>query len=84
MARTTIALEQRIEAPVSQVYRAFTNETALREWLCDAAMAHPVKGGRIHLWWTSGYHTTGEYRTLAADEQVDFTWWGAASPGRRG
>ena len=80
MARTTIALEQRIEAPVSQVYQAFTNETALREWLCDAALAHPAKGGRIHLWWTSGYYSTGEYRKLAADEQVSFTWQGRGEP----
>jgi uncharacterized protein YndB with AHSA1/START domain len=80
MARTDIALEQRIEAPASQVYQAFTNETALREWLCDAALAHPAKRGRIHLWWTSGYYATGEYRRLLADEQVDFTWRGRGEP----
>lgn len=81
MARTTITLEQRIEAPPSQVYQAFTNSTALREWLCDAAMAHPGKGGRVHLWWASGYYATGEYRKLAADEQVSFTWRGRGEPG---
>ena len=81
MARTPITLEQQIEAPPSQVYRAFTNSTALREWLCDAAMAHPSKGGRIHLWWTSGYYATGEYRKLVADEQVSFTWRGRGEPG---
>jgi len=81
MARTPITLEQQIGAPPSQVYRAFTNSTALREWLCDAAMAHPAKGGRIHLWWTSGYYATGEYRKLAADEHVSFTWRGRGDPG---
>ena len=80
MARTPITLEQHIEAPPSQVYRAFTNSTALREWLCDAAMAHPAKRGRIHLWWTSGYYATGEYRKLVADEQVTFTWRGRGEP----
>ena len=80
MARTAITLEQRLEAPVSQVYRAFTNETDLRGWLCDAAMAHPAKGGRIHLWWTSGYYATGAYRKLAADQEIEFTWQGRGDP----
>jgi uncharacterized protein YndB with AHSA1/START domain len=80
MARTTITLEQRIEAPVSQVYRAFTNETALREWLCDGARAHPAKGGRVHLWWANGYYATGEYRKLVADQAVEFTWLGRGEP----
>lgn len=80
MARTTVDLEQRVEAPISQVYRAFTNETALREWLADAAMARPAQGGRLHLWWTSGYYATGEYRKLAPDRQVDFTWQGKGEP----
>jgi uncharacterized protein YndB with AHSA1/START domain len=81
MARTAITLEQQIEAPPAQVYQAFTNSTALREWLCDAAMAHTSKGGRLHLWWASGYYSTGEYRKLVPDEQVSFTWRGRGEPG---
>ena len=81
MARTPITLEQRIEAPPSQVYRAFTNATSLREWLCDGAMVHPHKGGAVHLWWVAGYHATGEYRKLVPDEQATLTWRGRGEPG---
>ena len=80
MSRTTHTLEQRIEAAPSAVFRAFTNATALREWLCDAAMVVPRKGGRLHLWWTSGYHATGDFTKVVPDERVSFTWHGKGEP----
>jgi uncharacterized protein YndB with AHSA1/START domain len=82
MGRTTLTLEQRIEAAPSQVFHAFTNATALREWLCDAAMVLPRRDGRIHLWWTSGYHATGDYTKVVPDERVSFTWQGRGEPGQ--
>ncbi|MFH0810789.1 MAG: SRPBCC domain-containing protein [Pseudomonadota bacterium] len=81
MARTTLTLEQRIEAAPSQVFQAFTNATALREWLCDAAMVVPRRDGRIHLWWTNGYHATGDFTKVVPDERVSFTWRGKGEPG---
>lgn len=81
MARIPITFEQRIEAPPAQLYRAFTNSGALREWLCDGAMVHLAKGGPLHLWWVSGYYATGEFRKLVPGEQVNFTWQGRGEPG---
>ncbi|MBM3696556.1 MAG: SRPBCC domain-containing protein, partial [Actinobacteria bacterium] len=76
MARTTLTLEQRIEAAPPAVFHSFTNATALREWLCEAAMVVPRRGGRLHLWWTTGYHATGDFTRVVPDEQVRFTWRG--------
>jgi uncharacterized protein YndB with AHSA1/START domain len=80
MARSTITLQRRIEAPPSQVFHAFTNATALREWLCDAAMVVPHPGGRIHLWWANGYHATGDFTKMAPNKKVSFTWRGKGEP----
>ena len=81
MSRTTISLEQRIAAPPSEVYRAFTNSTALREWLCDAAMVVPRKDGRLQLGWNSGFHATGEFTKVVPNERLSFTWHGKGEPG---
>ncbi len=80
MSRTTLTLEQRIEASPAAVFHAFTNATALREWLCDAAMVVPRKDGRLHLWWTSGYHATGDFTKVVPGERVSFTWQGKGEP----
>lgn len=80
MSRSTFALEQRIEASPAQVFHAFTNATALREWLCDGAMVVPRKDGRLHLWWTSGYHATGDFTKVVPDERISFTWQGKGEP----
>jgi uncharacterized protein YndB with AHSA1/START domain len=81
MARTTISRELRIAAPPDHVFTAFTNATSLREWLCDGAMVVPHPGGRIHLWWVSGYYATGEYTKVIPNERVSFTWRGRGEPG---
>ena len=81
MSRTTISLEQRIAAPPSEVYRAFTNSTALREWLCDAAMVVPRKEGRLQLGWNSGFHATGDFTKVVPNERLSFTWFGKGEPG---
>src|SRR3972149_3033429 len=53
-----------VNALPSDVYHAFTNTTALREWFCDAAQADPRKGGRVYLWRSTDYYTSGEYTAL--------------------
>jgi uncharacterized protein YndB with AHSA1/START domain len=82
MAAKTQALQfkQAVNAPPAEVYRAFTNSTALREWLCHAAQVEPRKGGRIHLWWNSGYYTTGEFTSLVPNKKIAFTWLGRDEP----
>lgn len=77
----TLQFKQAVNAPPSEVYRAFTNSTALREWLCHAAQVEPRKGGRIHLWWNSGYYATGEFTALVPNKKIAFTWLGRGEPG---
>lgn len=76
----TLTFKRAIDAPLSEVYRMFTHSTALREWLCDAAQADPRKGGRMYLWWNSGYYVAGEYTSLAPNKKVVFTWRGSSDP----
>ena len=72
----TNRFEQMIKTPPAQVYTAFTNATALREWMCDVATLIPRAGGRVYLYWNSGYYSAGEYSHLEPDRCVDFTWQG--------
>lgn len=81
MATRTLKFKQHVHAPASEVYRAFTNSTALREWFCNAAQADPRKAGRLYVWWNNGYHASGEFTTLAPNEKVVFNWHGRSEPG---
>jgi uncharacterized protein YndB with AHSA1/START domain len=76
----TLRFKRTVSAPAAEVYLAFTNSTALREWLCNAATVDARKDGRIHLWWNGGYYTTGEYTALAPNKKVAFTWRGKTEP----
>ena len=69
-----------INAPASEVYRAFTTGIALRNWLCEDARLDACKGGRIYLWWRSGYYTHGEFVTLSPGKKIGFTWHGRGEP----
>jgi uncharacterized protein YndB with AHSA1/START domain len=81
MAKTrAFEFERLLRAPAAEVYRAFTNAMALREWLCDTADVDPRKGGRIYLWWHSGYYTHGEYTALAPGRKIALTWHGRGEP----
>jgi uncharacterized protein YndB with AHSA1/START domain len=77
----TLKIDITIHAPIEQVYSAFTNSTTLREWLCDFATTDPKIGGRIYMWWTSGFYTSGEFTRLVENHTVEFTWNGRGEPG---
>lgn len=77
---TTKKLQQFIQATPSEVFTYFTNSTALRDWLCDVATADPRPGGRLYMWWTGGYYTSGEYLSLEQDKSVSFSWLGRGEP----
>ncbi|HSM57343.1 MAG TPA: SRPBCC domain-containing protein [Candidatus Sulfomarinibacteraceae bacterium] len=77
----TLSFEQTIPATPDAVYHAFTNATALREWLCDVATVAPREGGRCYLAWNDGYYSSGEFKGLAPGERVAFTWHGRGEPG---
>lgn len=76
----TVKVEQFVMAPVSQVYRAFTISTALREWLGDYATMDARPGGRVYIWWQNGYYTSGEFISLELNKKIVFTWLGRGEP----
>lgn len=80
MDTRTVSLTQTVKAQPEEVYRNFTNATALREWLCDAALALPHPGGRLYLSWNHGYYASGEYTLNQPGEKVAFTWQGRGDP----
>jgi len=77
----TLKFERNIQASPDQVYRAFTNSTALREWMCDLATTSPHTGGHLYLKWNSGYYSNGKFTGLVPDQTIAFTWKGEGEPG---
>ena len=75
-----LTFKQWVDALPEQVYRAFTHRAALREWLCEAVEFEGRKGGRVYLWWNSGYYTAGEVNALVPGRKVAFTWLGRGEP----
>ena len=71
---------QPVNAPVSQLFRAFTNATALREWLCDIATVDLKPGGRFYIAWHNGYYVCGEFTFIEPQRQVFWTWHGRGEP----
>jgi uncharacterized protein YndB with AHSA1/START domain len=63
-------------APVKTAYRAFTNSTALREWLSDVATVEPHVNGRIYLWWRGDFYSSGHYLELDENKRIRFRWFG--------
>jgi len=78
---TQIQVEKSINASPSQIYYAFTNSTALREWMCDFATTDPKAGGRLYLWWNGGFYVCAEFTSLEGDKTIAFTWKGRPDPG---
>lgn len=76
-----LSFEQVVHAPIEEVFRAFTNSTLLREWLCEAAQADPRLKGRLYLWWNNGYYMCGEFTHLSPNQAIAFSWHGRGDPG---
>jgi uncharacterized protein YndB with AHSA1/START domain len=74
-------IEQFISASPERVYYAFTNATTIREWLCDLATLAPRPGGRLYLFWNSGFYTAGEFLSVDKDRSIKFKWVGKDEPG---
>ena len=75
-----LRLKRTVNAPPAEVYRAFTNPMALRDWLCAAAQADARKGGRLYLWWNAHVYATGEYTALEPGRKVSFVWRHSREP----
>lgn len=76
----TITVERNVGVSPAEVYRAFTNEAALRDWLCNAAEVEARTGGRVYLWWDRGYYSAGVFTALERNKSVVFTWRGPRDP----
>ena len=72
---TTVNVETFVKAPVKFAYRAFTNSTSLREWLCDIATVQPHPRGRMYLWWRGDFYSSGHYIELDENRCVKFRWY---------
>lgn len=79
-ATRTLEFEQVVKRPAEQVYRAFTTDVVLREWLSNGASVNAKEGGRLVLWWSDGYQVFGRYTALEENEAVSFTWFGDNEP----
>lgn len=71
----TVSNETFVNAPLKSAYRAFTNSTSLREWLCDVATVEPHPKGRMYLWWRGDFYSSGHYLELEENKCVKFRWF---------
>lgn len=77
---TNLKYAQAVNASPSLVFRAFTNATALREWISDTATVDPRPGGHFFLAWNNGYYVCGKFTKILADKEIDFIWEGRDDP----
>lgn len=75
-----LTFDRTVKAEPSEVFRALTNTSALRDWLCNAAQIETRKGGRVYLWWNKGYYAAGMFTDMERDEKLAFTWQGSGDP----
>jgi len=78
---TSVQATKLVRASVSAAYHAFTNATALREWLCDVATVVPRPNGRIYLWWNGDFYSSGHFFEAEPDKKVRFRWFSNIDPG---
>lgn len=76
----TVSNETFVNAPLKSAYRAFTNSTSLREWLCDVATVEPHPKGRMYLWWRGDFYSSGHYLELEENKCVKFRWYANIDP----
>ncbi len=76
----TKPLQVTLQAAPALVYRAWTNSTALREWLCDVATTAPRVGGHFFLAWHYGFTASGTFTHLVPGKKIVLDWRGGADP----
>ncbi len=77
---TSVISQIIVNAPPSLAYRAFTNATSLREWLCDVATVSPHPRGRMYLWWNGDFYSSGHYEDVEPDKRILFRWYSNIDP----
>lgn len=76
-----LVFTETIQASPALVYRAFTNASALRLWLCDQSYVDAREGGCYLASWNVGFHAAGRFTKLEPGRTVAFTWQGSNEPG---
>ncbi|MDX1990795.1 MAG: SRPBCC domain-containing protein [bacterium] len=66
-----------VNAPLEQVYQAFTDRDAIAYWFVDDAHLRPQAGGHFLLAWGTGYFATGTFAELEANKRIVLNWRGA-------
>ncbi|MBE0682197.1 MAG: SRPBCC domain-containing protein [Anaerolineales bacterium] len=77
---TTVKAEILVHAPLKFAYRAFTNSTSMREWLCDVATVEPHPNGRMYMWWRGDFYSSGHFLELEENKRVKFRWFSNIDP----
>jgi uncharacterized protein YndB with AHSA1/START domain len=77
-ARTAVSIVRTLQAPLAQVYSAFSERDPIRKWLADDAHLRAAVGGHILLTWQGGQHVSGSYSTLEKNAHVAFSWRGVS------
>jgi uncharacterized protein YndB with AHSA1/START domain len=75
-----ISLHFDLKVPPAEVFRAFSNATVLREWLCDVATVNPRKDGRVYLWWDHGNFIAGKFTKFISNEKLKIRCQGCNEP----
>jgi uncharacterized protein YndB with AHSA1/START domain len=76
-----LTFERSIRVSPAEAWRAFTQATLLRDWLCDQSSCDPRQGGHVFLQWKDGKTVTGTYTRFDPPKTLAFTW---LSPGTLG
>jgi uncharacterized protein YndB with AHSA1/START domain len=75
-----ISFQRELKVPPAEVFRAFTNSMACREWLCDVATIDPREGGRVYLWWDHGSFIAGKFTQFVPGEKIEISCQGCYEP----
>ncbi len=75
-----ISISRNIKVAPVEVFRAFSNATVLREWLCDVATVVPREGGRFYLWWDHGSFIAGKITRFIPNEKMEIRCQGCNEP----
>jgi uncharacterized protein YndB with AHSA1/START domain len=78
----SLRFEKLIKAPVKDVYRAFTKQSSVTEWLCNIASLDVSIHTRLYLWWDTGYYACGEFIKVVPEKELIFSWLGRDDPGK--
>ncbi len=78
----SLRFEKFIKASTKDVYRVFTTQSGIIEWLCNLAVIDMKNQTRLYLWWDSGYYVCGEFLRVVPEKELVFSWLGREDPGK--